>query len=102
MSKSELSKTDPTLIAEVLDGQTQRFQTLVLRHQKMVYAVAWSHLGNVELAEEAVQQTFVKAFRSLASLRDPRKFKSWLATIARNASVSIGRTRRRELTNSAR
>ena len=94
--------TDPILIADVLNGQKDQFKELILRYQKMVFAVAWSYLGNVELAEEAAQQTFVKAYSSLASLDDATKFRSWLAAIARNASVSIGRTRRRELSNSMR
>ena len=102
MSVFDVPVTDTTLISDVLNGQKDRFQELVLRHQKMVFAVAWSQLGNVELAEEAVQQTFVKAYTALASLKNTRKFRSWLATIARNASVSIGRTRRRELSNSER
>ncbi|MGI9519335.1 MAG: RNA polymerase sigma factor [Pirellulaceae bacterium] len=102
MSVSDFPVTDPAIISAVLNGQKDRFQELIIRHQNMVYAVAWSQLGNVELAEEAVQQTFVKAYSSLASLKDPGKFRSWLAAITRNASVSIGRTRRRELTNSRR
>ncbi len=102
MSAFDVAATEPALISDVLNGKKERFQELILRHQKMVYGVAWSQLGNVELAEEAVQQAFVKAYCSLASLRDTTKFRSWLATITRNASVSIARTRRRELSNSLR
>ena len=96
----DLAKTDPALVTAVLNGNKDQFQQLIQRHERMVYAVAWSHLGNVELAEEATQQTFVKAYCSLTSLKDVSKFRSWLATIARNASVSLGRLRRRELSNS--
>ena len=98
----EIPASDLTLVSEILGGQRERFQELVQKHQKMVYGVAWSQLGNADLAEEAAQQTFVKAYCCLATLRDTSKFKGWLATIARNVSVSLGRTRRRELSNSLR
>ncbi len=101
-SSLEIRVSDPELISDVLNGQKDRFKELIERHQKMVYAIAWSQLGNVELAEEAAQQTFVKAYSSLSSLQDAGKFRSWLATIARNASISLGRLRRRELSNSKR
>lgn len=84
-------------ISAVLDGDRDRFRELIDQHQKMVYGVAWSHLGNLDLTEEAVQETFVKAFRYLATLKDRAKFSGWLATIARNISLGLRRTRKREL-----
>ncbi|QDT94613.1 RNA polymerase sigma factor [Gimesia aquarii] len=94
--------SDSTLVVAILGGEQSRFAELVERYQKMVYGVAWSQLGNRDLAEEAAQQTFVKAYCYLATLRDTNKFRPWLAQIARNISVSLGRKRSKELSNSDR
>ena len=84
-------------IDAILGGKRDRYGELVERHQKMVYGIAWSYLGDANLAEDAAQEAFIKAYRYLATLRDPSKFSGWLAGIARNISISLGRTRRREL-----
>ena len=84
-------------IDAILGGKRDRYGELVERHQKMVYGIAWSYLGDANLAEDAAQEAFIRAYRYLATLRDPSKFSGWLAGIARNISISLGRTRRREL-----
>jgi RNA polymerase sigma-70 factor (ECF subfamily) len=56
-----------------------------------VYAVAYRVLGDRGLAEEATQQTFVKAWRSAGSLDDQREMGPWLATIARRAAIDVAR-----------
>jgi RNA polymerase sigma-70 factor (ECF subfamily) len=56
-----------------------------------VFAVALRMLGDRSLAEEATQQTFVKAWRAAASLDDSREMAPWLATIARRASIDLHR-----------
>jgi RNA polymerase sigma factor (sigma-70 family) len=57
----------------------------------LVYAVAFRALGRRELAEEATQQTFVRAWQAAGRidvLRDPAP---WLATIAKNAAIDVHR-----------
>jgi len=75
---------------------------LVHRYERMVYAIAWSHLGHRDLCDEAAQETFVHGFRFLAALRKPDKYASWIARIARNVAFTIGRRRRREMENERR
>ncbi len=92
-----MATAETETIAAILRGERDRYGELVERHQKMVYGIAWSHLGDANLAEDAAQEAFIKAYRYLATLRDPSKFSGWLARIARNISISLSRTRRREL-----
>lgn len=87
---------DSQAISAILDGDKNRYEELVGRYQKMVYAIAWSHLGDADLAEDAAQETFVKAFCYLGTLREPGRFSCWLARIARNICNSFRRSARRE------
>lgn len=89
--------SDAEAIQAVRNGDKDRYAELVHRYQRMVYAIAWSRLGEPDLCEDAAQETFVKAYRYLMALRNPEKFPGWLARIAQNVSTSILRRRKREL-----
>jgi RNA polymerase sigma-70 factor, ECF subfamily len=58
----------------------------------LVYAVAYRVLGNRALAEDATQQTFVKAWRAAGSLDTSREMGPWLATIARRVAIDAYRS----------
>jgi RNA polymerase sigma-70 factor (ECF subfamily) len=64
----------------------------------MVYAVAHRVLGQHELAEEAAQQTFVRAWQQADRIDPERSPAAWLATIARNAAIDIYRREARRPT----
>ena len=58
---------DAQVVTAVLSGDREKYRELVERHEKMVYAIAWSQLGNRELSEDAAQDAFIQAFRALGS-----------------------------------
>ena len=60
-------------------------------HGRLVYAVAYKVLGDRSLAEEAVQQTFVKAWRAAQSFDESRELGPWLAAIARRVAIDLYR-----------
>ena len=62
---------------------------------RLVYAVAYRVLGDRVLAEEATQQTFLKAWRAADSLEDTREMGPWLATIARRVAIDVYRSETR-------
>lgn len=64
----------------------------------LVFAVALKALGRRDLAEEATQQTFVKAWRAAASFDTTRELAPWLATIARRTAIDIHRREARRPT----
>ncbi len=60
-------------------------------HGRLVYAVAFKVLGDRGLAEEAAQQTFVKAWRAAQSFDEQRELGPWLAAIARRVAIDLYR-----------
>ena len=58
---------------------------------RLVYAVTYKVLGNRDRAEEATQQTFVKAWRAAQSFDESRELGPWLATIARRVAIDLYR-----------
>jgi RNA polymerase sigma-70 factor (ECF subfamily) len=71
-------------VSEVLRGNPDAFKAVVERYKGLVYRLSLSSLGNREEAEEASQEIFLKAFRSLASFRIEKRFLPWLYSIASN------------------
>ena len=85
---------DLSLIRECLDGQTEAFNTLVLRHQNRLYNTLVNVLNSSEDARDVAQDAFVQAFQKLASFRGDSAFYSWLFRIAMNAAISLERKRK--------
>ncbi|MES2707657.1 MAG: sigma-70 family RNA polymerase sigma factor [Verrucomicrobiota bacterium] len=65
----------------------EAFVEIVRRHQTAVCAVAWSVTGRVGLTDDIAQETFFKAWKQIATLRDPAKLKAWLTRIAHDCAV---------------
>ncbi|MEQ7127187.1 sigma-70 family RNA polymerase sigma factor [Actinopolymorpha sp. B11F2] len=93
------ARTTTALAPSVLDsfrrGEDSGVREVYLAYNGPVFAVAWSVLGDRELAVEAVQDTFVRAWRAAARYDPTQDIAPWLFTIARRVSVDIWRSRRR-------
>lgn len=76
-------------------GDTASFEVLVRRHVDRMYGVARLMLRDPDLAEDAVQEGFVRAWRDIGSLRDPSRFESWLHTLIVRACYDQARRSRR-------
>ena len=79
-----MKTTDVELIHRVLDGDDSAFTVLVKKYQKQVHALVWRKIGDFHIAEEITQDTFLKAYQELATLKKPQSFASWLYVIAAN------------------
>ena len=77
-------------------GAPEAFDELVRRYKGAAIGVAYSILGQTELAEDVAQECFLVAFRALHQLRSPARFPSWLCAIARNRALRSQRERRKE------
>ena len=88
---------DAKAVSAVRMGDAERYRELVERHERRVFAVAWSRLGDAALAEEATQEAFIRAYRRLWLLGDGAKFAAWITSIARHAAINLGLRHRREL-----
>lgn len=90
---------DAEIVARVLAGDTAAYAILVGRYREQFTRYAARMLGNREDAEEALQDAFVRAYRSLAKCDDPARFGSWLFRILANRCRTAGARRgRREKT----
>jgi RNA polymerase sigma factor (sigma-70 family) len=74
------------------DGDPDAVRTVFRAYGGLVYAVAYRVLGKRGLAEEATQQTFVKAWRAAGILDENRDMGPWLTTIARRVAIDVYRT----------
>lgn len=86
---------DQQYIKKVLQGDTASFAHLVERYQTYVFTITHRVLNNREEAEEAAQDTFVKAFKRLKDYRQEAKFSTWLYPIARNTAIDYKRRKTR-------
>jgi RNA polymerase sigma factor (sigma-70 family) len=72
-------------------GDAEAVRTLYRAYGRLVFVVAHQVLGSSELAKEATQQTFVKAWQAAARFDPSRDLGAWLATVARRAAIDLYR-----------
>ena len=72
------------MVAQARAGDMGAFEALYQRHQAGIYTFVRSQVREAEMAADLTQQTFVRAWDSLARLREPGAFQSWLHRIALN------------------
>lgn len=72
---------DVQLIRRILSGDSEAFTALVRKHQKGVHALAWRRIGDFHYAEEITQDVFVRVYKHLPKLKDPKQFSGWLYVI---------------------
>jgi RNA polymerase sigma-70 factor (ECF subfamily) len=82
---------DLILISSAVKGDLEPFNELVLKYQNLIYNVTRSILDDEDSAEDATQETFLKAFQHLAGFRGG-SFRSWLLRIATNTCYDFLRT----------
>ena len=81
-------ESDVQLIRRILSGDDEAFSTLVQKHQKSVHALVWRKIGDFHIAEEITQDTFLRVYKSLATLKDPNLFAGWLYVIANRLCIN--------------
>jgi RNA polymerase sigma-70 factor, ECF subfamily len=91
-----LSNNELADVRAALRGDLAAFSRLVEAYQRPVYNLTYRMLGDGDEAEEAAQETFLRAYTQLSTYQSGRKFSSWLFSIA--SHYCIDRLRRRRLT----
>ena len=77
-----MTESDKYFIEQCLDGRPDEFRHLIRRYQSAITVYLTSKLGNTSNAEEAAQETFVRAYFGLKDLKRRDSFSSWLLGIA--------------------
>ncbi|MBV9609777.1 MAG: sigma-70 family RNA polymerase sigma factor, partial [Acidobacteria bacterium] len=75
---------DAAAVARVRTGDRDAFRVLVERHSRDVFRLGFRIMGNEQDAEEVVQETFLKAYRSLHRFESRSSFGTWIYRIATN------------------
>jgi RNA polymerase sigma-70 factor, ECF subfamily len=87
--------SDADLVSRAQAGRLDAFEELVRRHRLATYRVALRMLGDEQDAEDATQDAFVQAWRSLARFRADAAFSTWMYRIVTNRCLNLLRARRR-------
>jgi len=85
------------LIEKACNGDGDAFAESILLLQSSLYRVARSYLNSEEDIADALQETILKAWKSVAGLKQPEYFKTWLIRILINESIRIRRRKNAEL-----
>ena len=83
--------SEEILVRSAQRGDRAAFEELVRRTSRLVYARLYLETGDVHRAEDLLQETLLTAFRNLAQLSEPAKFRSWLLRIAQNQAIDAAR-----------
>ena len=87
--------TDAAVVERVLAGDADAFAILVDRYYDRFARYAMHMVGNREDAEEALQDAFVRAYRSLGQYEERERFAGWLFRIVVNQCRTVAAARRR-------
>ena len=93
---------DLGLVKRAKSGDYQAFDLLVLKYQSRLISTAFKFVKDVQIAEDIVQDSFIKAFKALDSFREDSSFYTWIYRIAVNTSKNflVSKKRKSELLNS--
>ena len=77
-----MKNDDAKWVERILAGDEDAFTALVKKYEKQVHAFVWRRVRDYHAAEEITQDTFLRAYEKLGTLRDPNRFSGWLYMIA--------------------
>ena len=89
-----MRNNDAELIRRTLAGDETAFTMLVKKYHKHVHALAWRKIGDFHIAEDITQETFLKVYKHLATLKDLDRFPGWLYVIATRRCIAWLRKKR--------
>lgn len=91
--------TDAAVVAQVLAGDRDAFRVLVERHSRNIFRVVYRMTGNQQDAEELVQETFLRAYKSLERFELRANFSTWVYRIAVNRTLDFLNARKTQMQN---
>ncbi len=84
-------EADEVLMMHYQKGEVRAFEILLTRHRKPIFNFILRFVGSRELAEDLLQETFLRVIKGADNYRRKAKFTTWLYTIARNLCVDQSR-----------
>ena len=77
-----MKNDDAKWVERILAGDEDAFTSLVKKYEKQIHAFVWRRVKDYHVAEEITQDTFLRAYEKLGTLKDPNRFSAWLYMIA--------------------
>ena len=81
------------VLARARQGDSEAFRSLVERHSRSVFHLAFRMTGNEQDAEDVVQESFLRAYKQLGRFESRANFGTWLYRIVANCSVDLMRSK---------
>ncbi|GAA4431907.1 RNA polymerase sigma factor [Bremerella cremea] len=91
--------TDGEILAAVLAGDADQYATIVKRYRRALLNLAYSYLGDAQLAEDAVQEAFLNSFKWLHTYDSRYSFRTWLWRILLNVCHRLREKSKRQPVN---
>ena len=91
-----MSREDLLWVRRVLDGDHNAYRNLIRTYQEMAFTIAFAVIKDAQLAEEIVQDAFLKAFQRLRQFKLESSFKSWFYRIVTNEALMCLRKQKRD------
>ncbi len=88
---------EQTLITQCQRGDMNAFRQLVERYEDRIYALSCSIIGDREMARDAAQEAFVRAYKALKNFEGKSSFYTWLYRITTNVCLNIAHREKRRL-----
>ncbi|HYP51765.1 MAG TPA: RNA polymerase sigma factor, partial [Pyrinomonadaceae bacterium] len=89
-------KNTKSLVELARLGDEEAFRLIFEQHHRIVLRFVYGMVGNLDLAEELTQETFLSAYRTLDSYKEEGKLTAWLCGIAKNVARNWTRSQKRE------
>ena len=83
------------LILSIQEGNQLAFRDLVNAHKKKALRLAWRYTGDMDEAEDIVQDAFIQAYRSIRNFRGDASFGTWFYRIVVNLSINLVKKKKR-------
>ena len=78
---------EPALVAAAKRGEVSAFEELVTRYERKIFRLTRNITGNMQDAEDAMQEAFLKSYEHLANFKGDSRFYTWLVRIAVNEAL---------------
>ena len=91
-----MERTEALLIADLCEGDETALAPLVEKYKRMVYRLAMQITKNHADADDVMQETFIKVYRSIQTFRKDAAFETWLYRIAVNEALNFVKRRERQ------
>ncbi len=83
-----MKSDDVVLIQRILNGDQNAFASLVRKYWQQIHTFVWRKVGDFQIAEDIVQETFLQVHQKLNTLEDPTQFTRWLHQIAHRRCIA--------------